>query len=154
MRRLPPMSSLRAFEAAARHGSFKHAAIELAVTPTAISHQVRALEEYLGGRLFDRRTRQVVLTADAQPLYVVLREGFDSFADAVDHLTASRKRAAVTISATTAFTAKWLVPRVSRFQAMHPDVDLRLHASDYNSEERRTGEECCSTCRSRLYPYH
>src|SRR3546814_2697752 len=115
------MSSLRAFEAAARHDSFKHAAIELAVTPTAISHQVRALDEYLGGRLFDRRTRQVVLTADAQPLYVVLREGFDSFADAVDHLTASRKREAVTISATTAFTAKWLVPRVSRFQAMHPD---------------------------------
>src|SRR3546814_13138058 len=124
MRRLPPMSSLRAFEAAARHGSFKHAAIELAVTPTAISHQVRALEEYLGGRLFDRRTRQVVLTADAQPLYVVLREGFDSFADAVDHLTASRKRAAVTISATTAF----------------------------RSEERRVGKECVRTFRTRWSP--
>lgn len=130
MRRLPPLSSLRAFEAAARHRSFKQAAVELAVTPTAISHQVRALEDYLGVRLFERRTRQIALTADAQPLYAVLREGFDSFAHAVDHLTASRTRAVVSISATTAFTAKWLVPRVTRFQAMHPDIDLRLHASD------------------------
>src|SRR3546814_20927432 len=106
MRRLPPMSSLRAFEAAARHGSFKHAAIELAVTPTAISHQVRELEEYLGGRLFDRRTRQVVLNADAQTLYDVLCEGFDSFADAVDHLHATRMPPVVTIPSSTELTRK------------------------------------------------
>lgn len=124
------MASLRAFEAAARHRSFKRAAAELAVTPTAISHQVRALEEYLGVRMFERRARQVALTADAQPLYAVLREGLDSFAHAVGQLTTSRARAAVTISATTAFTAKWLVPRVSRFQALHADIDLHLHASD------------------------
>src|SRR3546814_18653976 len=128
MRRLPPMSSLRAFEAAARHGSFKHAAIELAVTPTAISHQVRALEEYLGGRLFDRRTRQVVLTADAQPLYVVLREGFDSFADAVDHPTASRKRAAVTSSPRPAFPPNRLHPHGSRFLSLTPSFHHQLPA--------------------------
>ena len=102
------MSSLRAFEAAARHRRFKHAAAER----TAISHQVRTLEEYLGVRLFERASRQVALTADAEPFYGVLREGFDAFARAVDHLAASRTRAVVTISATTAFTAKWLVPRV------------------------------------------
>lgn len=139
MRQLPPLSALRAFEAAARHGSFKHAASELAVTPTAISHQVRALEDYLGVRLFERQIRQVVLTADAQALYVVLREGFDSFAGAIDRLRASRGRGVVTISATTAFTAKWLVPRVARFQAMHPDIDLRLHASDVVAEIGTTG---------------
>jgi LysR family glycine cleavage system transcriptional activator len=139
MRRLPPMSCLRAFEAAARHRSFKQAAAELAVTPTAISHQVRALEEYLGVRVFERRTRHVVLTVDAEPLYVALRVGFDSFVEAVDHLTAPRMRAIVTISATTAFMAKWLVPRVSRFQAMHPDIGLRLHASDNTVEVGASG---------------
>lgn len=130
MRRLPPMSSLRAFEAAARHRSFKQAASELGVTPTAISHQIRSLEEHLGGKLFERRARKVALTADAQTLYPVLRDGLDSFAQAVEHILASRTRAIVTISATTAFTAKWLVPRVSRFQAKWPDIDLRLQASD------------------------
>lgn len=130
MRRFPSMSALRAFEAAARHQSFKQAAVELGVTPTAISHQVRALEEFVGEKLFERGTRQVVLTTDAQALYLVLRHGFDSFAQAIDLFLDARKRAIVTISATTAFTAKWLVPRVSRFQAMNPDIDLRLHASD------------------------
>jgi LysR family transcriptional regulator, glycine cleavage system transcriptional activator len=146
------MSSLRAFEAAARYRSFKQAAAELAVTPTAISHQVRALEEYLGVRLFERRTRHVVLTADAQPLYAALRVGFDSFAEAIDHLTASRMRAIVTVSATTAFTAKWLVPRVSRFQAMHPNVDLRLHASDNIVEVGANGVDIA--IRYGRGPYH
>lgn len=130
MRRLPSMSSLYAFEAAARHRSFKQAAGELGVTPTAISHQVRALEVFVGVKLFERRTRQVALTEDGHALYPVLREGFDSFAQALDRLSISRMRSIVTISATTAFTAKWLVPRVSRFQAAHPDIDLRLHASE------------------------
>lgn len=130
MRRLPPLSALRAFEAAARHGSFKRAADELGVTPTAISHQIRALEAHVGSKLFAREARRVVLTADAQALFEVLREGFDAFAGAVARLGASPVRAVVTISATTAFTAKWLVPRVSRFQLVNPGIDLRLHASD------------------------
>lgn len=105
---------MRAFEAAARHRSFKQAAGELGVTPTAISHQIRSLEEFVGIRLFERNARRIALTADAQ---------------AIDRLMTSRARDVVTISATPAFTAKWLVPRVSRFQAMHPDIDLRLQAS-------------------------
>ena len=80
MRRLPPLIGLRAFEAAARHLSFKRAAHELHVTPTAISHQVRQLEEAIGVSLFERRTRQVLLTAEGQVLLPVLRDGFDSFA--------------------------------------------------------------------------
>jgi len=130
MRRLPPLSALRAFEAAARHLSFKRAAGELSVTPTAISHQVKVLEDHLGVELFHRRARHVDLTAAALLLYPVLRDGFDCFAAATEQITATRQRPVVKISATTAFTAWWLLPRVPRFQAAHPDIDLQLHASE------------------------
>ncbi|WP_087001494.1 transcriptional regulator GcvA [Rhizobium sullae] len=130
IRRLPPLSALRAFEAAARHGSFKRAASELAVTPTAVSHQIRALEEHVGIALFERRTRQVVLTDAGAQLYPVLRDGFDAFAEVIERLTRRRSRAQVTISATIAFTARWLVPRVTAFRALHPNIDLQLQASD------------------------
>lgn len=131
MRRLPPLTGLRAFEAAARHASFRHAAEELGVTPTAISHQIRALEERLGVDLFERRVRQVVLTAAGRTLFPGLRDGFDALAAAVATLdVAGRGRPAVTVSATLAFTSLWLVPRMARLQAAFPDTDLRLHASD------------------------
>jgi LysR family glycine cleavage system transcriptional activator len=129
-RRLPPLSALRAFEAAARHESFKLAAAELAVTPTAISHQIRQLEEALGVALFERRTRRVVVTAEGRMLFPVLRDGFDAFAQAVETIRTRRQRRPLTVSATTTFTARWLVPRVAAFRAEHPSLDLRLHASD------------------------
>lgn len=128
--RLPPLGALRAFEAAARLASFKRAADELSVTPTAISHQVRLLEEQLGVRLFERQTRRVALTAEAALLYPVLRDGFDAFAEAVAAIAARRQRRALTLSATLSFTAKWLVPKVASFRAAQPQLDLRLHASD------------------------
>lgn len=130
MRRLPPLATLRAFEAAARHLSFKRAAEELHVTPTAISHQVRLLEESLGKRLFERRVRQVVMTPEAQGLFQVLRDGFDAFARALDEVAARSTRAAVTVTATTAFTNKWLVPRVAAFRAVRADIDLKLLATE------------------------
>lgn len=130
MRDLPPLGMLRAFEAAARHLSFKRAAQELAVTPTAISHQIGRLEENLGVALFERRARRVVMTPAGSTLFPVLRDGLDAFADAVDGLRARKARRYVTLSATTAFTAKWLVPRAASFRAAYPDLDLRLHASD------------------------
>lgn len=130
MRRLPPLSSLRAFEAAARHGSFKQAAAELAVTPTAISHQIRFLEEHTGLTLFERQVRKVALTEAGAQLYPVLRDGFNAFEAALAGLTTGAARQEVTISATSAFTAKWLAPRVARFSERHPGIDLLLHASD------------------------
>ncbi|MET0401252.1 MAG: transcriptional regulator GcvA [Cystobacter sp.] len=130
MRRLPPLSALLAFEAAARHGSFKRAAQELAVTPTAISHQIRSLEEQTGLTLFERQVRKVVLTEAGARLYPVLREGFDSFEAAFAEVLRSKQRERVSISATNAFTAKWLVPRVAGFHRLHPEIDLQLHASD------------------------
>ncbi|SDZ13136.1 LysR family transcriptional regulator, glycine cleavage system transcriptional activator [Lysobacter sp. yr284] len=129
-RRLPPLGALRAFEAAARLRSFKRAAQELSVTPTAISHQIRSLEEHIGVRLFERQTRRVVPTAAAERLFPVLRDGFDAFAVAVEALRAQPQRRALTLSATLSFTAKWLVPRMASFRQACPDLDLRLHASD------------------------
>ena len=130
MRRLPPLSALRAFEAAARHGSFKLAASELAVTPTAVSHQIRFLEDYTGLRLFERQVRKVVLTDAGAVLYPVLRDGFNAFETVFQALAANQVRRQVTISATNAFMARWLAPRVAAFRRLHPDIDLELHASD------------------------
>jgi LysR family glycine cleavage system transcriptional activator len=121
---------LRAFEAAARHLSFKAAADELAVTPTAISHHVRQLEDTLGVKLFVREPRRIELTQHGKALYPVLRDGFDSFSDAISHLRSRKVRTVATLSATVAFTARWLVPRVPAFHRAYPGIDLRLHATD------------------------
>src|SRR5688500_13858985 len=129
-RRLPPLHSLRAFEAAARHLSVKKAAAELAVTPTAVSHHVRVLESALGVKLFERRVRHIELTTHGAQLYPVLREGFDAFADAIAQLKSRKVRTVVTLSATVAFTARWLALRVPAFHRDNPTMDLRLHASD------------------------
>ena len=130
MRRLPPLGSLRAFEAAARHESFKTAAAELTVTPTAISHQIRQLEADLGVALFVRQTRKVVLTAEGRALYPALRQALDAMAEAVGATRRRPARRLATLSATVAFTAKLLVPRAARFRTLNPGWDLRLHASD------------------------
>lgn len=130
MRRLPPLGSLRAFEAAARQESFKRAAAELGVTPTAISHQVRQLEADLGSALFERQTRKVALTAAGRTLYPALRQALDAMAEAVEAVKRRPVRRMATLSATVAFTAKLLVPRAASFRRLHPGWDLRLHASD------------------------
>jgi LysR family transcriptional regulator, glycine cleavage system transcriptional activator len=130
MRRLPPLGSLRAFEAAARRDSFKAAAADLGVTPTAISHQIRQLEAGLGVALFTRQTRKVVLTAEGRALYPALRRALDAMAEAVDAVRRQPARRVATLSATVAFTAKLLVPRAASFRTLSPGWDLRLHASD------------------------
>src|SRR5688500_6844266 len=128
MRKLPPLAALRAFEAAARQQSFKRAASELAVTPTAISHQVKLLEETLGLPLFTRGVRRIDLTPEGQRLFPVLRDGFDRFDETLSELRRP-KREILTLSATPLFTARWLVPRVDSFRELNPGVDQRLHAS-------------------------
>lgn len=128
-RRLPPLSALRAFEAAARHQSFRLAAAELSVTATAISHQIRQLEALLGVPLFERQVRKVSLTAEGRALFPALRDSFDAMAAAVAPLLQPKRRRMLTVSATPAFVARLLIPRIADFQARHPDLDLRLHAS-------------------------
>lgn len=127
--RLPALSSLRAFEAAARLSSFKGAAEELALTPTAISHRIRALEQALGRPLFIRKVRAVALTAEGERLSAAVSAGFQTIAAAIEALRVPT-RSAVTLSTTPAFAAKWLVPRLTDFQRAHPDIDLRIHASN------------------------
>jgi len=130
IRRMPGLGSLRAFEAAARRGSFKQAAAELGVTPTAISHQIRRLEVEIGKPLFLRQTRSIALTAEGEALFPPLQQAFDSMADAVAVVKQRPVRKVATLSATAAFTARLLVPRASGFRRLHPGWDLRLHASD------------------------
>lgn len=138
-RHLPPLASLRAFEAAARHQSFRLAAQELSVTATAISHQVRQLEELLGVALFERQVRKVTLTAEGRQLFPALRDGFDLMAAGLAPLLRPRRRRILTVSATPAFVARLLVPRLASFQADYPELDLRLHAStqpvDFGSQQ-------------------
>lgn len=138
-RSLPPLAALRAFEAAGRRLSFRGAADELGVTATAISHQIRLLEQTLGLRLFHRETRRVRLTAAGAVLLPVLRDGFDAFAEAVDRIRGRHSTGVLTLSAPTAFVAKWLVPRLADFRAAHPGCDLRLHASDSLVDFARDG---------------
>lgn len=127
--RLPSLSSLRAFEAAARLRSFKMAAEELAVTPTAISHRIHVLEEHLECRLFIRKVRAVELTREGQALQAAVSSGFQAIAAGIEQVR-KPTRASVTLSTTPAFAAKWLVPKLAAFQAEHPDIDLHVHASN------------------------
>jgi len=128
--RLPSLNALRVFEAAARRLSFRRAAEELALTPTAVSHQIRLLEDRLGLPLFTRQARRVALTEAGQRLYPVLRDSFDSIGQTLAALRAPSPRLAVTVSATRGFAAQWLLPRLPAFADAHPDIDLHLHASD------------------------
>lgn len=129
-RRLPPLGALRAFEAAARRLSFKLAAEELNVTPTAVSHQIRLLEDFLETKLFERGVRQVRLTPSGHALYPALRDGFDGFEKALDTVRHKRDARVATLSSTVAFVAKRLAPRAGSFRAAHPDWTLRLDASN------------------------
>ncbi|MFZ5603855.1 MAG: LysR substrate-binding domain-containing protein [Pseudomonadota bacterium] len=129
VRWLPSLSALRAFEAAARHESAKQAAEELSVTATAISHQIRGLEEALGVALFVRKPRQLELTPQGRELQQVLEMAFDSVGAVVERLKRMPARQAVTISTTPAVAVRWLLPWVCMLRDSHPGIDLRFHAS-------------------------
>ncbi|MGQ0665233.1 MAG: transcriptional regulator GcvA [Pseudomonadota bacterium] len=128
-RRLPPLNSLRSFEAAARHLSFTKAAEELNVTPAAVSHQVKALEDFLGVPLFRRLNRALFLTDAGQACLPGIRDGFDRLLTAIDQLGTVGHGGVLTVSVAPSFAAKWLVPRLDRFQSAHPDIDVRVSAS-------------------------
>ncbi len=129
-RRLPPLNSLRAFEAAARQLSFTKAAAELHVTPAAISHQIKALEDYYGAPLFRRLTRALTLTENGRAALPLLEEGFDKLALGAARLGDDVEDGLLTVSVAPTFCAKWLVPRLDRFRAAQPAFDIRIDASD------------------------
>ena len=130
MRRLPPLNALRAFEAAARHLSFTKAAGELNVTQAAISHQIRALEDWLGMPLFRRQNRALLLTDAGQAYLPPMREAFDLMQQATTRLHQRDRSGALNVSTFTSFAAKWLMPRLGRFTASHPEIEIRLGIND------------------------
>lgn len=136
---LPSLTSLAAFEASARHLSFKHAALELNVTPGAVSRQIKALEADIGVPLFQRVHRGVVLTADGNTLYNILAQGFSQISQTYQDIRNKERRASVTIGATTAFASLWLMPRLGTFARAHQEITLNHVIAD-RVHELRTSE--------------
>jgi len=128
-RKLPPLNALRAFEAAARHLSFKRAAAELSVTQAAVSHQVRALEAQLGLALFVRLHRALELTPAGARYLPALTDAFDRLDDATLALRARPRAPRLVLSVVPSFGANWLVPRLGGFRARHPAIDLVVLSS-------------------------
>jgi LysR family transcriptional regulator, glycine cleavage system transcriptional activator len=127
--RLPSLNGLRAFEAAARHLSFTLAASELNVTQTAISHQIRRLEEELGIRLFVRQNRALTLTPEARDYLPGVRAAFNDLRLATDRLLRKDDDKVLTVSTLASLAAKWLLPRLTDFQEHHPGIDVRITTS-------------------------
>ena len=136
---LPSLNGLRAFEAAARHLSFTRAAEELNVTQTAISHQIRRLEDQLGVRLFDRGNRALALTREAQGYLPSVRAAFDDLRQATARLRRTERDDVLTVSTTASLAAKWLVTRAAAFQQAHPGIEVRITTStqlvDFHRDE-------------------
>ncbi|WP_111413524.1 LysR family transcriptional regulator [Billgrantia lactosivorans] len=121
-----PLNALRAFEASARHLSFTRAADELNVTQAAVSHQVKLLEERLGLALFKRLPRGLLITAEGEALLPVMRDAFDRMASMLERLEGGKVRDVLNVGAVGTFAVGWLLPRLARFQASHPLIEVRL----------------------------
>jgi LysR family transcriptional regulator, glycine cleavage system transcriptional activator len=129
MHKLPSLSSLRSFEAAARLGTFVLAADELSVTASAVSHQIKLLEEYTGVRLFHRINRTVVLTDVGRRYANEIAFAFEHMLAATQNVAKSDKSDILSIHSSPSFATQWLMPRLSRFSTIQPDIDVRLHAA-------------------------
>ena len=127
--RLPPLGLLTGFEAAARHLSFTRAAEELALSQSAVSKQVKALEAHLGHVLFERRSRCLVLTAEGHRLYQTVHELVDQLDRAAHRLHVRAAPAQVSVATSSGFASLWLIPRLKRFAILHPGIDVRISAS-------------------------
>ena len=137
--RLPPLNALRAFEAASRHMSFQKAAEELNVTPSALSYQIRQLEDFLQTPLFVRLNRAVALTEAGGRIAPGIADGFERLQEAMARLRPASPPNVLTVSTGPAFAAKWLSPRLHRFIELHPDIEIRISAmlklSDMHNDE-------------------
>lgn len=138
-RQLPPLNSLRAFEVASRHMSFQKAAEELNVTPSALSYQIRQLEDFLQIQLFERLNRSVALTESGRRLEPGTRDAFEQLHDAVNRVRSVAPGNVLTVTTGPAFAAKWLTPRLHGFLERHPEIDIRISASlklfDFHRDE-------------------
>ncbi|MBL4837192.1 MAG: transcriptional regulator GcvA [Kordiimonadaceae bacterium] len=138
-RSLLPLNALRAFDAAARHMSFKLAADDLSVTPAAISQQIRSLEDFLGVELFRRTNRSLVLTETAQLSLAPLKQAFEHMEESVDILTDAKSSNVLKLSVSPSFASKWLVPRIAGFYARRPNavvkIEATLNVTDFKIED-------------------
>lgn len=123
---LPPLNALRALEAVARHRSFKRAAEELFVTPAAITHQIKQLEERLGRQLFKRSNQRITLTEEAEAALPLLQKGFASLAQAVGELQKQDHAPQLTVGTSPTFASRWLMPRLREFLSAHPGIDVHV----------------------------
>ncbi len=147
MSNVPPLASLRAFEAAARHLSFRAAADELSVTQSAISHQIAELERRLGVPLFHRRSRRVELTEAGATYQPYVREAFDRIAQGTALVTRSDTTLDVQVYVTVA--VRWLIPRLHQFTTAHPDTRVRLNTSTFDWEFDETAGDVAIVCTER-----
>ncbi len=128
--RFPPISALRALEAAARHLSYTKAAQELHITQSAVSHQIRHAEELWGLKLFERRGRRVILTPNGQTLVPIVRSFITGLTSAIEELKGEDRRESLRVSLLQSFAFKWLVPRLGRFNQRHPDIDVWISTTE------------------------
>lgn len=165
-RRLPPLNALTAFEAAARTENFTRAAQELGVSQAAVSQQVKGLEATLGIKLFARDKKRLVITRAGADYLAVVRDALDRIAVGTDRLLQRQASTVLTVSTSPDFGAKWLVHRLSRFNAVHPQIDLRVWSTTQHvdlvrervdvairhGDGRWPGLEAVALCRERLVP--
>src|SRR5215217_480638 len=166
LRRLPALNALKSFEAAARHESFTRAAEELCVTQGAVSHQVKALEEQLGLKLFYRERQGLAITESGRDYLAVVRDAFDRISLGTERLLQRQSSGVLTVSTSPDFAAKWLVNRLDLFAEANPEIDLRvsaaMHHVDFAREEvdlavrhgdgNWPGLEVTRLCSEQLFP--
>lgn len=132
--RLPPLNALKAFDSAARHLSFTKAADELFVTQAAVSHQIKALEEHLAIKLFTRRNRSLLLTEEGQIYAVEIQEMFKHLQEATTRLQQKNNKGTINVSTPPSFASQWLIPRISQFSELEPDIDVRIQAVNHDED--------------------
>ena len=151
---LPPLNTLSVFEAAARHGSFVRAAQELHVTHGAVSRQIRQLEDALGVVLFERRNRAVFLTSAGEQLRVAAVDAFSILTESIDRIARRVTSSALVVSCEPTLAMRWLIPRLSRFQARHPAIQVHLFAAGGPIDFARKGVDVALRRNDFAWPAH
>lgn len=142
-KRLPSLNALRTFEAAARHGSFKAAAAELCVSHSAVSHQIKLLEQHLDVELFLRKARAVELSRIGRAYFPILRDAFDRIAEGTELILSNEAQGTLTVQVYSTFAIRWLIPRLPDFRGKHPDVQVRLHTSQWDVDFEHDDVDVC-----------
>lgn len=150
--RLPPLSAVRAFEAAARHGGFRRAGEELHVSAGAVAHQVKQLESWLGMALFQRLARGVVLTGAGRRYAEALRPLLDGLAEISEAARRQDNEQVVTVTAVPSLVTRWLMPRLDRLRARHPEIEMRVLASIHTVDFLRDGVDVAIRLGAGPYP--